>query len=263
MLTTHRYNGYSKINTYEDFYIWFDGKEWIFADKIKQNFQYILGTTRIENYVSIHEEATRYGGGFKSKKACLCYIEQKFNPTLDFYGRRAKNHKVRVSNRLYFVKEYTGKNVKYWENWIHRNVNHVMDWAIDHFNIKDKSPLETKISFTAKTGVSWAYNTRMIRLRPYNCIIPENGETFSYSEYDHINEDSQIGKFKSNDPHHTIMALILHEVAHIINNRINRKLNVEPLKNYTPKTKNEKRGHDSEWQTIYCILREKFVNKHI
>lgn len=264
MLTTTRYKGHYRTNTLENFFIWKDVDGcWSFSNSIDTHWKEI-GFCNWEVVVESLSDATKTGSGFKNKKSCVDYIEKTYNPLPNWTGRqrnKTKNNKEFWNHR---IKSETGYDIEYWDAWIRGQISEITEWACDHFNVPYKKAIQIisiryKPAKTRKARRSFASGGNYVSLRPYYYMVKEADGSFYYNEYSHIEKDEQIGEFRTDNPHKAVLALIVHEIAHIIVHRMSTN-GMELLKDYSPTTNNERKGHWGDWQTVYYVMREKFVN---
>ena len=89
----------------------------------------------------------------------------------------------------------------------------------------------------------------------YNIFRPYPAK---WEEYEHYEDDREIGNFYSQNPEHFLRYVILHELAHAVNK-------FDYHEKYYPVTIGGMKdlGHGSFFQEQYRILRNKFLNPHL
>lgn len=77
-----------------------------------------------------------------------------------------------------------------------------------------------------------------------------NNDEWMFVEYNHVHNDTVIGKFVSNDPYHHVLATVLHEMAHAVHIWLY----------HIKKVQCDTVAHGSKWQSIYRQLRSNLLN---
>ena len=97
--------------------------------------------------------------------------------------------------------------------------------------------------------------------------------TAEYHEYEHIQSDPEIGAFvnlvENADGSYSVnwvkyvVALVCHEMAHLIEELSSAHVEIEGVKMYSVdsiKDEDQRQHHGDRWQAIYRVLRNEFCN---
>jgi len=261
--TTRDNNGTYRTNTNPTFIVW----------KGNDGFWYYQRAQRSWGVESI--EAPNKFGPFCQKKSALEHLDRFQKLSLNWEGwsrQQTINNKL---NAEAIIEAQSGHDVDYWSNWIESKSYEALERAGQHFGLGTNWKTQIKISFANswKARTSFADGIFKLMYRPYWYLTKDaKRSTFYYNEYKHIENDPDIGWFTSSDPHKTVLALILHEVAHTVVAQMGwSNVSVVSQKQYMPRTVREKRGHHATWQTVYLWLRKEMLpestemtgNRHI
>ena len=82
----------------------------------------------------------------------------------------------------------------------------------------------------------------------------------THLEYDHIQEDPDIGGFTGASSKKCINAIVAHELAHVLSYTVKKVKIGKSFNGYMSTNKDDMLHHGIKWQYFYSILRKKFVN---
>ena len=165
------------------------------------------------------------------------------------------------------LEDYAYFCVRQMETFARKEWGYTDDWAID-VSVRFRAPRRSSKGKVVKTS-SWGgvkFSRKQGGRLPYVIIqlgtmrAAETTRSFSFAEYDHINDDPVIGKLTSHNKWKGyVAALCAHEVAHVIQHTANIDV-PQDANSWLHELKDDREGHGKYWQEIYRVLRVTFVN---
>jgi len=257
MITTTKRNNYYQTDTVTPYNVWkTENGEWCICPArnchllVASSYRQVGGEDLVE--------------GFKNKKSALAYIKTLPCGVPDWRGRdkvrTIQNSKINKNSYTERILKDSGYDEEYWDAYVRQMCEKVINWAHSTYVLRSTCNPEIKISFAGswKARRSAAWGAWKVILRPYWFITKKSAsDFFSFPEYSHINNDPDIGEYNSFDPHKTVLGIILHELAHSVDDGLNECVPI--VKYHAPRTAKERHGHGFVWQTIYYDMRKKFL----
>lgn len=158
-------------------------------------------------------------------------------------------------------------------------LHEVLEWCDDYFDLDMQKTIKINMSersCRSRGGIKGCLNNNSVhRFRPWISIHTGGNYMKGFREYASISKHPEIGNFSGNQDQ-SIMCLIVHEVAHVIDYYTMDKwcktndahLRVDSLlptdfTDWSNGNHSKNGGHGARWQRIYGLLRRQFVNGKI
>jgi hypothetical protein len=255
MITAFRHVNHYCTETRTPYNVWKSQGEWYTCPSSECIIKWSVGFSKYHIV-----GGTNTVGPFSTKKAAFACIETLSGGQPNWQGMSKIKSKINKEHYQTKIVNDSGHAVEYWEKYMHDMCNKVLLWAHSKYSLRPTCNPEIKISFAGswKARRSAAFGFNKVIFRPFWYLTKSpTRQHFWYNEYRHITNDPDIGEFNTNDPHKTVLALILHEIAHSVHDGLVAQ--IQTVKSHAPVTKKEKHGHGSVWQTIYMEMRKEFL----
>ena len=142
------------------------------------------------------------------------------------------------------------------KQFVHQVVTETIAFAKTQNWIGEDLDMVVRMSASQKRKRSWggsSHGRGYINLAVYK-YVDMMGQSFN--EYSSFAKDPEIGSVPMGPVQNALMALVLHEMAHVFE----YKGTNEMRKSFGAADGNVQRGHGTIWKNIYRVLRNKYLN---